>query len=275
MYGLTCNNTNLEELSSKPGFLAYTWLSTHPATQNKIKAIINHSNIELNDTTFEDIMNILINDIMEHDYIEERAWNDEAGQLMSIESYIIARTRYAIMTYNDKSAKAYKITVRNGHAGKTDIYVNISSLDANFDKADDKGSTLQDIVADDKSKLIDSVLIDNDLISLVERIIGFAQRSDTNIDVVIYAIMCLDIWCDRQYDDSTLRLLFKALGMTNYVSMKEVMHDAEFIDIYQDVANVTDKETLISLLAKNIFCVKEITSIIKWVVEQVNEASKN
>lgn len=274
MYGLKIGNSTSKDIqkSSKAGFKAYACLVTQPAIRNKVINIIKRSNIECSDIIIADILNYLEEDLLNHDYDEDKAWNEEVLTQMSIENYIISRTRYAILTYNERK-KAHKIIVKNGDKVKSSIFVQTFSLDAALGNDDDTNhKSLQDKIADEYSAaLLDAVIANNNIDSLVERITHLAIQSDTNINIVIYASACLSLWCDKNYNEANaIKQILNVLGLDNYISMKEFIHNNEFIDIYKEVANITDKEQFIRKLAKNIFCVKEITAIIKWLANEIN-----
>ena len=191
---------------------------------------------------------------------------------MSIEGYILNRVRYAVLAYNAKQMKQNKVTVKNG--GKTtDLYIRTVSLDSPVGDSSGQGSTtLQDLVPHDKQlHQLETILEDNDIDNLVERITGFSERTDTNINVIIYATTCLSQWCENGYNETVaLQLVLKNLGFTNYASIRELQHNEEFIEITRSAANVSDKVRLIQQLAKNMFCVKEITAAIQYIASEVN-----
>lgn len=270
-YGLIIGNSTKKDIqpNSSPGFNAYAWLSTHPKTKNKVIALIKSKNADISDTTIENIVAYLEEDLLNHDYDADKAWNEQYYVEMSIENFILSRVRYAILAYNAKQMKQNRITVKNG--GKTqDMYVRTVSLNSQIgDGTDD--TTLQDLVSDPKADALDVILEDNDIESLVERITGFSERTDTNINVIIYATTCFNQWCERSYNESmALQLVLKNLGFTNYASMKELAHDEEFIDITRSAANVSDKVKLIQELSKNMFCIKEITAAVQYIATEVN-----
>lgn len=277
-YGLIIGNSTKKDVqpNSLPGFKAYAWLSTHPKTRNKVVGMIKSKNADISDTTIENIMAFLEDDLLNHDYDEDKAWNEEYYVEMSIENYILSRVRYAVLAYNAKQMKQNKVTVKNG--GKTtDLYVRTVSLDSPVgDKSSSGSTTLQDLVPSNKIDLLEDVLYNNDIDDLVERITGFSERTDTNVNVIIYATTCLNLWCECAYNENVaLQLVLKNLGFTNYASIKELAHDEEFIEITRSAANVSDKVRLIQQLAKNMFCVKEITAVIQYIASEVNAGRFN
>lgn len=271
-YGLVIGNSTKRDIqtASQPGFKAYAWLTTHSKTKNKVINMIKAANSDSSDTTIEGILLVLEDDLLCHDYDEDRAWNEDYYAEMSIENYIFSRVKYAVLAYNAKEMKKNKMTVKNG--GKTtDLYAHTVSLDSNI--GDGSGNTtLKDVVpSDETSGNLDVVLDNNDIENLVERITGFSERTDTNINVIIYATACLNQWCEQAYNENkALQLVLKNLGFTNYASIKELQHDEEFIDITRSAANVSDKVKLIQYLAKNMFCIKEITAAVQYIASEVN-----
>lgn len=274
-YGLVIGNSTKKDVqpNSAPGFKAYAWLSTHQKTRNKIIGIIKSQNADVSDTTVESIIQYLEEDLLNHDYDVDRAWNEQYYAEMSIEGYILSRVRYAVLAYNARQMKQNKVTVKNG--GKTtDLYVRTVSLDGTLGHSTGESSntTLQDVVPHDiQLQQLETILEDNDVDNLVERITGFSERTDTNINVIIYATTCLNQWCEHNYNESAaLQLVLKTLGFTNYASIRELQHNEEFIEITRSAANVSDKVRLIQQLAKNMFCIKEITAAVQYIAAEVN-----
>lgn len=275
-YGLTMGESTKRDIqtTSSPGFKAYAWLTTHPKTKNKVISMIKSNSSDVSDVTLENIMLVLEDDLLSHDYDEDRAWNEDFCAEMSIENYIFSRVKYAILAYNAKEMKRNKTTVKNG--GKsTDLFVRTVSLDSTI--GDGQGNTtLQDVVADNSLAQLDSVLENNDIEDLVERITGFSERTDTNVNVIIYATTCLSQWCEQSYNESkALQLVLKNLGFTNYASVKELAHNEEFIEITRSAACVSNKVKLIQQLARNMFCIKEITAAIQYIASEVNAGRFN
>lgn len=272
-YGLLIGDSTKKDIqpNSLPGFKAYAWLSTHPKTRNKVLGLIKSKCSDMSDTTVEGIMQFLEDDLLNHDYDEDKAWNEEYYVEMSIENYILNRVRYAILAYNNKTMKQNKVTVKNG--GKTtNLYIKTISLDSPIgDSGTPGGTTLQDLVPSGTAEALDTVLDDTDIDNLVERITGFSERTDTNVNVIIYATTCLSQWCENAYNEGTaLQLVLKNLGFTNYASIKELQHDEEFIDITRSASNVSNKVRLIQQLAQNMFCIKEITAAIQYIASEIN-----
>lgn len=270
-YGLVLGKSTRKDIfrNSLPGIKAYGWLSTHAKLKAKVISMIKAKLPDSSDITIENVMAILEEDLLNHDYDQDRAYNESLDLEMSIENYILSRVKFALYAYNAKQMKQNKIEKKTKDENTTEYY-RVISLDA-IVKNSSNSTTLQDMIPDDSADQLEAVLYNSAIDNLVERITSFSERTDTNVNVIIYATTCLSQWCDCAYNEGyVLQLILQNLGFTNYASMKELAHDEEFIEIINNAANVTDKVRLIQQLAKNIFCVKEITAVVQYIASEIN-----
>lgn len=278
MYGLVIPDSTERDIDKvTQGFTAYAYFRTHAAVRAKAIDMIRHKlKKTVNDILIEDILAILETDLLAHDYDDDRAYNETAGVQMSIENYILKRLSYAISTYMRKEQSDKSIVVKTGVGTTYTVPVNTFSLDAPLDSSGDSDSDLGEVIPD-TSRNADTIAFeavepDYALADLIERISRLASWSDTNIDVILYATVMLDLLCYDTVDrDDVLKQALTALGITNYISAKQFAHNEDFIDISKDVSMIEDKQMFVATLSHHIFCVKQITATLKWIAEEANK----
>lgn len=282
MYGLMIiNSTERDVEKNTQGFKAYEYFISHKAVQNKAIDMIKHRmKKNTNDILIEDIFNVLISDLLTHDYDPDRAYNEEFDVQMTIENYILRRLGYAISTFIRKDHADKDIEVRTNSGGTYVLTTNVVSINASLDSNNDSTTSLEEVIPDKTSLIddtpVDAIDADKALIDLAERVSRLAAWSDTNIDVILYATIMLDLLCEANVDkNEVLKQALTALGITNYISAKQFSHNKDFIEICNDVAAIEDKQKFVEILAGQIFCRKEITATLEWIAQEVNKSLYN
>ena len=280
MYGLIFKESDEKAVIHKDtaGFVAAARFNKDSKLRNVVINMIAKQGLDTSDVTVDEILGILQDDLLQHDYDSDKAWNETVYKQMTIENYIIQRAGYAIKQYISDKHKKDTVTIR-GEASHHDILVQVTSFDKPLGSNTDgeQGNTLSDIYAADgaepsESIAIDTCFEDEALDDLVDRLTRFAEWSDTNVNVIVYISTCLSLWC---LDDSNIQTVLKqvlsTLGITNYVSIKEFTHNQDFIDIYTDALAIRNKPKFIEKLRRQIFCAQEITETIRWFADEYNK----
>lgn len=249
---------------------------THNHFVSQLKNIMAQNKVETDDVTFELVEGLLIEDLMSHDYCDEKAWNDTHDVKMPVSKYIVSRMPYAVQGYIKLTTKQDVIDVVDKTKKPYTITVSTVSMDKEIN--DDDGLTrIGDTIADEKVK-VDDIAIDltgkEPIIELINRLARFTERTDTNLDVIIYTQIYLDInlrkpGIDRQ---GLLKLILTNLGITNYLSAKEYMNNEEFLEIVKDAAAVANKPLFLHILSSKIFCAREITETIMRAIELAEQS---
>ena len=299
MYGANLTNTPLGAIQTgdDSGLAAATELTKHAIKyEAKIRAIYKaETGVVPPDIDYDMVYDILLDDLMNHDYNEFKAKHEPSDTTKPIEKYILERARYAVLNYRkikkDKESIVYFDPIK-GQMVK--VYAPTLSMDHAVQKdSDKKQGTLGEKISKDYSNFevsdnvadrfefaidrqIDRVNPEDIIDDLVMRITRFAEWSDTNLNVIIYITNFLElVHVDNdKRKQEILTDVLNALGLTNYGDITKYLRQPEFTEMYKDAANVVNKRLFVKKLYEQIYCGREITETIHWVVRSYKNAMR-